>query len=434
MTFERYLEAEHDLNEGLIRVGLSLEREKTGPKDPAARMGEMRSFLAACGDPQKGLPAVHVAGTSGKGSVSAAVAGILSEAGLRVGLHVTPYLQAATEKIWIAGRFVSSDDFADLVDWVMPVARPRVRPETPASIHGMASVAIALEGFRRAGCDVIVFEAGCGARYDLTSFVESCATVVTNVGMDHVVSLGPTLERIAWHKAGVARPGIPLVTGATGEALAPIRAEAEEVGAPIVEVPPAASAWDHNRAVAKEAAARAAEALGVHLGGDAVARGLERVRVAARRERMPGRGPATFLDGAHNAAKLAVAVDGALEDAGPGPRVAVVGFLGTKAGPDLVRPLEGRFDRVVATEPRVYGKTACPARETAALLERVGYDAVEEPRPDEAVERGVELAGEEGTVLVTGSFYLVGQVRERWYSRRSVVEQRTSWPQVTLEK
>ncbi len=431
--YDAYLRAERRINEGLIRLGLSLARPEGYVRDPEARIAAMRDFIDACGNPQRNLPALHVAGTSGKGSVCAAAASILRESGLSVGLHVSPYLQSATEKIWIDGLFVDAREFDELVEWVLPAARPRLRPETPASIHGMASVAVALEAFRRAKVDCIVFEAGCGARYDLTSLVETEVAVITNVGLDHVVSLGPGIERIAWHKAGAARPGRPLVCGATlGPAAEVIRGEAREVGAELVEVPPGEDAVDHNRRLAVRAAEELAGRLGRRLDPEAVRRGLARARLAGRSEAMPSRpGSArAVLDGAHNADKLAVAVERALFAAPPGRRVALVGLLGTKAGPALARPLAGRFDAAVATRPRVYGKTPFPAAETAALLAEAGIETVVvEPRPREALERALELAGADGSVLATGSFYLAGELRERWYPKRAVVLERTSWPE-----
>ncbi len=405
-----------------------MDRPEGYVRDPQRRMDEMRNFLECCDNPQRNIPAVHVAGTSGKGSVSAAIAGMLQEAGLRVGLHVTPYLQSATEKIWIDGSFVSAQQFRDLVSWVMPVAAPRVRPETPASIHGMASVAIALEGFRRAKVDVMVFEAGCGARFDLTSFVETSVAVVTNVGLDHVISLGPDIEQIAWHKAGVARRGAPLVTGATGTALDVIRQEANSMGAVLEEIPHSGNARMDNMSVASKAAGLMGELLNVKMTPRVIGEGAQRVRLAGRTEVMPGDGPRVILDGAHNEEKLTVAIEQAFETDVAGPRVLLIGFLGTRASPDIIRPLARRFDHAIATEPRVYGKTPCPAADTARLMENVGYAPQSEPDPHKALERALDLAGSDGMVLVTGSFYLVGDLRSRWFSQESVVLQRTSWP------
>jgi dihydrofolate synthase/folylpolyglutamate synthase len=431
-SYQQYLEAEREINQGLIRLDRSLARGDAPPDDPEARMATMRGFLADCGDPQRGLPALHVAGTSGKGSVAKTAAAILRAAGLRVGLHVSPYLQSATEKIDVDDRFVSGPDFAGLVRWVLPVARPLVRPETAASIHGMASVAIAFEAFRRARCDAVVIEAGCGGRYDLTSFVETRVAVITNIGLDHVGSLGPTIERIAWHKAGIARAGVPLVNGATaGPAAAVIGEEARRAGARLIPVPPDGGAWSHNRALAERAARLLASEFGVPLDDGAVTAGLRARPLAGRAERMPARPgePAVFLDGAHNPEKLAVAVAAFAAGAPPGRRVALVGVLGAKAGPELLRPLAGRFDAAVATEPVVYGKAPCPAAGTAARLAGLGIAAGIEERPAAALERAMDLAGPGGAVLACGSFYLVGALRERWFTKERVVLERTSWPE-----
>ena len=429
-SYQKYLKAEKNINEGLIRFGLSIARPEGYVRSPKRRMDAMRSFLKSCGDPQTNLPAVHVAGTSGKGSVCAAIAGILKEAGLNVGLHISPYLQSATEKIWINDKLISAKQFEDLVDWVMPIAQPLVHPDTPASIHGMASVAIALEAFRRANLDVIVFEAGCGARYDLTSFVDTKTSVITNVGLDHIVSLGPEIEQIAWHKAGVAREGIPLVTGACGSALDVIKKEATIVNAPLKLVPKTSSAFAHNRDIAVAASKEIADHLGVKLTSKIVQNGLKRVRLPARSEEMPSKPgePRVVLDGAHNAEKLTVAVAGALDEHTTGPKVALIGFLGAKANEALLEPLKGIFDLAVATEPRVYGKTACPVDTTMALLKKTGINALAEPDPLKALKMSIDAAGPDGTVLIVGSFYLAGELRECWFTKKNVVLQQTSWP------
>jgi dihydrofolate synthase/folylpolyglutamate synthase len=428
MSYSRYLLAEHQINQGLIRRARSEAREGKKPEHLKAKMAEMRSFLEALGNPGQGIPTVHVAGTSGKGSVCAATAGILTEAGLKVGLHVSPYLQAATEKIWIGGELISSDELADLVDWVMPVARPRVHPDTPASVHGMASVAIALEAFQRRKVDVVVFEAGAGGRFDLTNVIDTALSVITNVGTDHVVSLGPSLEQIAWHKAGIARPEVPLITGASGSPLEIIKKEAAAVNAPLIVVPKEDDAFCHNRALAREAAKQTARQLGKQLSEEALDRGAFRVVLPGRSEVMPGPGPRVVLDGAHNPEKLAVAVSAALAKAGEGPKVCLFGLLGAKANQDTAASLKARFDHVVATEPTVYAKQACPPETTAELLRGAGYNPFVEPDEHRALDIAMNLAEEAGTVLVTGSFYLVGNLRNRWFPKKAVVKERTSFP------
>lgn len=432
MSYDTYLKAEYRLNQELIRRARSETQEGKPPNDVRAKMREMKAFLHALGNPQQSIPAVHITGTSGKGSVAAGVAGILTEAGLKVGLHVSPYLQSATEKIWVADQFASAEAFHDLVEWVMPVAGPRVNPHTPASIHGMASVAIALEGFRRERVDVMVFEAGAGGRFDLSNRLDTEVAVVTNVGYDHVISLGPTLEDIAWHKAGIAKAGKPLITGATGGPLDVIRREAEARGAIVTEVAPKGDgAWSHNRALAKAAAEKAAAALGRHLSPNTIEQGFRRVRLAGRSEVMPGAGPRVVLDGAHNPEKLTVAVNASLAHAGDGPKVCLFGLLSAKAKIDTVEPLRHRFDHVVVTEPTVYAKKACPAEETAELLSAVGYQPTIERDEARALDTAMDLATADGDVVVTGSFYLIGNIREHWYPKEAVVTERTSFPRLS---
>lgn len=425
--FQAYTNAEYSLNEGLIRMDISSARPQGYVKNPQLRMDTMRKFLQQLGNPQQGIPAIHVTGTSGKGSVCAMIAGILRNAGLKVGLHISPYLQSATEKIWIDGQYASAELFADLVDWVIPKAKPLCVPQTPASIHGMASIAIAFEAFRRQQVDVMVYEAGCGGRYDLTSFVDTKVAVVTNVGLDHIVSLGPTIEQIAWHKAGIARKDAPLITGATGNALQVIQNEAHSLNIPMVTIPPTTDVQAHNRALALSAATHFAKAAKIPLSSQTIAEGIDSVKLPGRFERITEQSTTIFLDGAHNAQKLAAAVDHASKANPQGPFVAVVGLLGTKASPQTIAPLLNQFDEIIVTQPTVYGKTAFPASQSATLFNEQGIKPIIWQSPMDAVTQAVKMTGS-GTLLICGSFYLCGEVRERWYPKQQVVLQQTSWP------
>ncbi len=427
-TFERYLAAERALNEGLIRLERSMSGDALPPFDPHAKMATMRAFLSDLGHPERGLPCLHVAGTSGKGSVSAAAAGILSRAGLRVGLHVSPYLQAAVEKTWFDGRYVSGDDFADAVEVVLTAAKRYLAPDTPASVHGMASVAVSLLLFQRAKPDIVVFEVGCGGRFDLSAVVETVTAVVTNVGLDHVRTLGPGIEQIAWHKAGVARSGVPLVTGASGVALDVVRAESVLMGAPLTIVERNQDAFAHNLEVAAVAADLAAAAVGRPVDARQDADAARSIVLPGRSEKMPGDGPTVILDGAHNPDKLAAAVEAALAKMGDGEKVCLFGVLGAKVGPTLAAPLAGKFDHFVVTQPSVYGKPESKAADTLRLLGDLGCPVEAISNPDAALNRAVEIAGPNGAVLATGSFYLIGALRERFFAKEQVVLQRTSFP------
>lgn len=385
-------------------------------------------FYRDAGDPQRAYPAVHVTGTSGKGSVAWAVAHRLREEGYRVGLHVSPYLQVATEKIWIDGRYASAAELERLAQWVRPVAERYRTADCPATVHGMASAAIAFEAFRRAEVDVAVIEACCGGRWDITAHLDTRVAVITSVGDDHADVLGPTVADIARHKAGVLRRGAAAITGASGPPLDVVAAEAASLGVDLRIVPTRgrsvlASNRDLAEAVVAEYLARATPPSGRRRGaGKTAAFALPpgRFEIVARR-------PRVVLDVAHNPQKVRALVRSL--DMPERDPVLVMGCIAGKSAAGIVGSLAPRFRRVVFTEPRAVGKNSVPA---ARLLERYGarFDqALAEPSAREAVAIGLRLAGPRGAMLVTGSAYLVGRVRGLWYPDDRVLAQRTSYPQ-----
>ena len=290
-AWREYLRALHTLNVDLLRgkseVTCALSRRDRRPD--AHRVAGV--FFRELGDPQRAFPAIHVTGTSGKGSVCWAIAHLLRGAGLRVGLHVSPYLQVATEKIWIDGCYLDGSEFARIVDRIAPVARRYRTADCPATVHGMASAAVAFEAFRRARVDVAVVEACCGGRFDVTAHLHTRVAVVTSVGDDHLDVLGPTVRDVAWHKAGILRRGCPAVSGVAGASRRVIREEARALDVELLEVPtrgrPVARA---NRELA-EAAVRA--------WGIAAPGGAEFPGFPGRLETVAVR-PRVVLDIAHN--------------------------------------------------------------------------------------------------------------------------------------
>ncbi|NMC71702.1 MAG: hypothetical protein GYA57_16770 [Myxococcales bacterium] len=394
--------------------------EVTCPKSRRERRADAHrvagELYAALGNPQLAWPAIHVAGTSGKGSVAWGIAHLLRAAGLRVGLHVSPYLQVATEKVWIDGRYIDGRSFARLVDRVAPVVRRLRAPDCPASIHGLASAAVAFEAFRRARVDVAVIEASCGGRYDVTAHLDTRVAVVTSVGDDHRDVLGPTLRDVAWHKAGVLRRGAAAVSGVTGVGRDVLRAEARALGVELLEVPPRGRPLGaRNRALA-EAAVRA---FGVESPGAPV------VPPFPGRLETVARAPRVVLDIAHNPEKARGLVQSL---GGGGDVVLVLGALRGKNLAAMLRTLAGRCRRVVFTTPAVTGKTPVPAGELRDRFGAYFTEARAVPEPRRALEAGLRLAGRRGTVLVTGSAYLVGALRGRWIPDHAVLLARSSFP------
>jgi dihydrofolate synthase / folylpolyglutamate synthase len=429
------------------------------------RLDRLRRFLGLLDDPHRAYPIVHVGGTSGKGSTAAAIAAILSAAGYRTGLHTSPYLQAATEKLQVDDRLIGPDAFAGLVDEILTAAERFAAAGNERLTYGEVWVALLALHFARERVDVAVIEVGAGGRFDLTNVVFPAVSVVTSVGLDHTVTLGPTIPEIAWHKAGIIKPGAPAVTAVTDpEALPPLVQEADRVGTTlervvpgetfeVLETGPNGTRWRERRSGAptlpappgRYQAANAATAVaavrrlaerGFVVSEEAIVQGLTRVRLPGRFEAMPARPgePRVVLDGAHNPQKigaLAADLDRLLPRSGGARRVLVIGAVEAKAHAQMVGLLLPHLEAIVATSPRVLGKPGLPA---AALVETVragGFTGplLGEPEPLVAVERALRLAnGPDDVVLVTGSLYVVGHVRERWYPEPAIVLGRTPWP------
>jgi folylpolyglutamate synthase/dihydrofolate synthase len=452
---EAYARAQRHIDVELVR----LEPRR---RDPAGKVATALAFNAALGDPQRAQPSVQVAGTSGKGSVCALLAHALEAAGLRAGLHVSPYLQAFTEKTWIDGRYLSPEGLTAAVDEVRPVAeRFAADPDGPASVHGMASLATSYVAFRDAGLDVAVMETGVGGRFDLVQGLDRALSVITDLGLDHTKALGPTLEEIAAHKAGILEAGVPAIAvrGPGWEVLA---AEAERVGADLrgvvpsdlwagetrsagrtratlrlptlgevpVDLPGEAPFLLRNAAVAAAALDRLAEA-GWAISANALTEGFRRVPLPGRFEVVQERSPTAprvILDGAHNGQKLAALLAGLDADPTTGPLSVVLAASGQRAPEDLLAAVAPRAARVHTCQLDLYGKGVVPAPDLAEAARAAGAGAEACESPEAALDAALATTPPAGTVLVTGSLYLVGRLRDRWFPTEQVILQGTSWP------
>lgn len=398
------------------------------------RLARFRRFLASLGDPQDGLRCVHVGGTSGKGSVAAKVAAGLSAAGLRTGLHCTPYLQTALEKFDCDGQLARPSELIELVAWIRPhVDRFAATDADGPPTYGMVWVALTLEYFVRARVDIAVMEVGAGGRFDLTNVVNPDLALITSVGHDHLKSLGGTLETVAWHKAGIFKPGAAALCGPLPpEARPPVREAADAIDQPLIEVPLDGDDFRSRNTRMAEAALEVIGGAGPTLPPQ-VKRAVARGRLAGRFERMPGR-PAVYLDGAHNRDK-ARALGQVIDSAGlPRPRVGLIGMVGYRAASEVLPRLLPHLDVWVATEPQVYRKPALPVGQLADAGDKLGQAPIAQASdPHDALQAALALAGNHGSVVAAGSVYLAGNLRAAWYPTLSVVRERTMWPPLDTE-
>lgn len=360
--------------------------------------------------------------------VAAFIASCLKQEGYKVGLHITPYLQAATEKIWIDGKFIGPEEFIDLIDWVRPKVLPLRHPKTVASPHGMASVAITLEAFRRAKIDIAVIETGCGGRYDLTNFLNTILAVITNVGLDHTRSLGESLEEIAYHKAGIIKPKVPVVTGAQGDALKVIEEQANSLKSPLKIISfPSDLFLERDKLLAIEALYSLSDSFPVSK--EAIEQGTSRIPLAGRLEEMSER--VVYLDAAHNPDKIH-----SLVYALPRSRdiIAVVGMLEAKDVTKMVNILCPRVRIFICTRFNVYGKKVISLEKLERICACTGLPTYSCSDVGEALSLAFKLRKARDLILVTGSVYLIGEAREEWYPKKEVVLQGTSWPKLTYSR
>ncbi len=204
-------------------LGIPLFAQKIGKEN-------LSSLLCRLGNPERAIPAVHVAGTNGKGSTCRALAQMLTDKGYKVGLFISPHLVTINERIQIDGVNISDDDFV----WAFETVREQFT-QHPSFFEVMFAMAAVY--FQKQGCDFAVYETGMGGRLDATNVLMPELTVITSVGMDHMEYLGDTIEKIAAEKAGIIKKGIPIIYFRRDETAAKVIEDtAREHGSPIIPV------------------------------------------------------------------------------------------------------------------------------------------------------------------------------------------------------
>lgn len=191
----------------------------------------MQSMLDELGNPET-IPAVHVGGTNGKGSVSNLISAALQGSGKTTGLFTSPHLIRFSERIKVNGEEISRGDVAELLWALKPLAQKRDLEDAGPTFFELVTL-MAFLHFRRKNCDIIVLEVGLGGRLDCTNVCHPILSVITNVSKDHQEFLGEHIGEIALEKAGIMRQNVPCITGATGEALHYLKLRSHESGTPM---------------------------------------------------------------------------------------------------------------------------------------------------------------------------------------------------------
>jgi dihydrofolate synthase / folylpolyglutamate synthase len=412
---------------------------RTGHPRHKFSLDEIRVLLAELGDPQKQFPSLLIAGTNGKGSTAATLASILRAAGLRTGLYTSPHLERANERIRMDGVEIDDDAFAHSFFLVLDGAHRLVEqgrlPQFPSYFEILTAQAFL--HFAQARAEIAVLEVGMGGRLDATNVVEPLLSVITDISLDHMEWLGETIAEITREKAGILRRGGTMITlpqhpeanQVLGEVATELEVRAvsavpympattdtegayrvEALGAEISVDSPLKGAHQHrNLALAMAAAVELKRNFGFPVTPAAIEEGIQRTRWPGRLERMEAGGVEWILDVAHNPAGAWALRAGLRTIAKGSPLQAMVfSCLRDKPVREMAQILFPLFDRVILAP--IHAARGAAMEDLLAAARATGRPAT----AAESVREALHVAGERaagGTVVVSGSVYLVGEAR-----------------------
>jgi dihydrofolate synthase/folylpolyglutamate synthase len=432
-----------------VRYLLSLGRELAAPTQAAAAKFDLENITVLAerlGRPDRAYPIVHIAGTNGKGSTAAFLESILRQAGFRTGLNTSPHLERINERIRINGEEISDEDFAEtftrvhlLIEELLAAGKLRAHPTYFECVTAMA-----FEAFARARVEFGVFEVGLGGRLDATNIVSPVVTIITRIDFDHENFLGHSLREIAGEKAGILKREVPVVLAEQHpEARGVVLARAAELACPVIEpsqifrldqestqdgllrarvtevysgasfeiAPSLPGRFQLENALNALAAARRLQDRGFRISADAIRQGIAGAVWPGRLEKLQSN-PDVYLDGAHNpgaARELAKF----LEQNFAGRKVWLLyGALRDKAVDEIAGQIFPHAREVIFTEPRTSRAISAPRLAEIAAHHALHFRII--ASAEQALDLALEEAAPEDTIFITGSLYLVGQLRHYW--------------------
>ncbi|MBI4376533.1 MAG: bifunctional folylpolyglutamate synthase/dihydrofolate synthase [Elusimicrobia bacterium] len=422
MNYEEALKLLEDRKEARIELGLE----------------RVRAHLERLDDPHKGLPAIHVAGTNGKGSLCAILESVFRSAGLKTGLYLSPHLSEVRERVRVSGGWITPEDFGRLMGRVSAAD-----PDAKLTYFELLT-SLAFLYFKEQAVDVAILETGLGGRLDATNVIDRpMATVISQIGLDHTQMLGETVRSVAREKAGILKEGCRAFCPVLPEeALAPIKERATELKAPLTVVENvyrvASVDWEGNRQeligpggratlsllgdrqAYNVALARAViESIGSPPPDPVWAAGLASVRWPGRFESLRLGGKHLILDGAHNL--QAAAALASTWNSSPWGNEDALWILGIMRDKDV----EGVLEAIAAAFPRRFAAVepsnprALSAQDLAAKMRaRFPSVKIQQAKLEPALLGWLEGEGPR-VAVVCGSLYLVGEARRILESRTS---------------
>ncbi len=420
------------------------------------RLEKTAHLLRLCGNPHEKLQLIHIGGTSGKGSVAYFLSRILTGQGYKVGLHVSPHLQIVTERAQINGQLMLKEKFSEYVERFKPLITQVEKDLKPLKINYFETlVAIALKYFADEKVDIAIIEVGIGGSFDATNVINPLISIITNVGLAHTGMLGKTIQKIAKDKAGIIKRDSLVITGAKQPSVQRIISEkAENCNSDVSFLDRDFSykiktanltgsifdfRWEdkiyRNLALSApglfqiENASTALAAscllpqLGFKIDQKKIYKALEKVKIPGRFEVVQKR-PLIILDAAHNMVKIKTFLS-SLTYVLPNQKfIFVTTFVtleGNKEVAEILKRIMACAKAFVVVEFSQAADTnrqlALSAGAVAALLKKLNFsgDIVIEKRPREALAKAKKLANKTDIIVITGSLYLVGEIRDLFF-------------------
>lgn len=435
-----------------VRYLLTLGRELAAPTQAAATKFDLENITVLAerlGRPERAYASAHIAGTNGKGSTAAFLESILREAGFRTGLNTSPHLERINERIRINGEEITDASFAEIFTRLQTVIE-ELLAEHKLRAHPTyfeCVTAMAFECFARERVEFAVFEVGLGGRLDATNILLPAVTFITRIDFDHENFLGHSLQEIAGEKAGILKPSVPVVVAEQRpEAREVILARAKQLGCPVIETaqafpmsqessengffrahvtetssrqtfdlaPSLPGRFQLENARTALAAVRYLQRRGFRVTDAAIALGIANAVWPGRLEKLQA-GPDVYLDGAHNpgaARELAQFLEENFRDR----KVWMIyGALRDKAVDEVAGLLFSHAAEVIFTEPRT--SRAISAARLAEIASHHTSRFTVIASAEQALDHALSKAASTDVVFITGSLYLVGQLRHHWKNR-----------------
>jgi len=385
-------------------------------------------FLKNLGNPQNSLKFIHVGGTSGKGSVATMIQTILTEAKIKTGLYLSPHPTTTIERIKVNNLFIAPDEFADLVEKI----KPMIDKTYLNSPYGRPSyfeilTALAFLYFKKQKCEYAVLEVGLGGKYDATNIIKKAeATVINKIGYDHEHILGNSLEEIAKEKAGIIKPKTDFFTTEQNNKnvinIFEKICRKNKIKCNIVTKPEEKYKL---KLLGKHQQQNAALALAVTkkigIKETKIKTGLNRVKMSCRTEIIQ-KNPLVILDGAHNKSKMDSTVR-IIKNLTYKKLYLIIALTNTRNPVEIFKKIKPSADYFFVTR---YQSTERKCYSPKELAKKLKLKKTVEIYLDSqmALEKALKLANKDDLILVTGSFFLAGELRKNWRSEEDILKER----------